>query len=545
MYSQNASPAPNVFTVEAWFQTTDKTGGKIVGFGNSRTGQSNTYDRHVYMDAQGRVIFGVNSSLKRTVSSATGLTTASGTTSPPRSARPVWPCTSTASWSARGPTRRPGRPTTATSASAVTAVGRVDSWFNGQLDDVALYTTALPADRVANHFSVGSTGQPVNLAPDARFASSATYLDATFDATGSVDTDGTIASYAWTFGDGGTATGASPTHLYGAAGTYPVTLTVTDDDGTTDTATAQVTVLAPPPNVLPSAVLAATADGLAVSVDSTGSGDADGHIVTYTWDFGDGSSETGATAAHVYAADGTYTVRLDGDRRAWRHRHGRAAAHRVRAVIVAADAFNRTVIGGLGSADVGGAWTAAYNAVRQSVAPGTGTLTMVPGAQVGSYLNGVAENRADLVTTLSLGQAPTGNGLNVLFTGRRVAVNQEYRLRLRFQANGTVYAGLTKLAGSSTDVLIGSEVALTGTYTAGTALRVRLVVTSAADGTTQLSARVSPATAPEPTAWTLTGTDSTASLQAPGGVGVTSYMAGNAVGTLAVNLSGLEVRRVR
>ncbi|TFV90712.1 PKD domain-containing protein [Blastococcus sp. CT_GayMR16] len=545
VYSQNATPAPNTFTVEAWFQTTDRTGGKIVGFGNSRTSQSNTYDRHVYMDAQGRVIFGVNSSLKRTVSSATGLNDGKW--------HHVAASLSPAGMALYVDGKLVGSRADTTTGSSYNGYLRIggdrswsgDSWFNGQIDDVALYTAALPADRVANHFSLGSTGKPLNLAPDARFSSAATYLDATFDATSSVDTDGSVASYAWTFGDGGTATGATPTHPYAAAGTYPVTLTVTDDDGATDTATAQVTVLAPPPNVTPTAVLAATSDGLAVSVNSTGSGDADGHIVTYTWDFGDGSSESGATATHVYAADGTYTVRLT----VTDERGGTGTAEQQLSVfapvIVAADAFNRTVTGGLGTADVGGAWTAAYNAVRQSVAPGTGTFTMVPGAQVGSFLNGVAENRADLVTTLSLAQAPTGNGLNVLFTGRRVAVNQEYRLRLRFQANGTVYAGFTKLAGTGTDVLVGSEVTLPGTYTAGTALRVRLVVTSGADGTTQLSARVSPATASEPTAWTLTATDSTASLQAPGGVGVNAYMAGNAVGTLAVNLSGLEVRRVR
>jgi PKD repeat protein len=418
-----------------------------------------------------------------------------------------------------------------------------DSWFDGQIDDVALYPTALPVDRVANHHSLGSTGKALNLAPDARFTSAATYLDATFDATGTVDTDGTIASYAWTFGDGGTATGATPVHSYAAAGTYPVTLTVTDDDGATDTATAQVTLVAQPPNQLPTAVLAATVDGLAVSVNSTGSGDADGQIVSYAWDFGDGASETGATASHVYAADGTYTVRLT----VTDDRGGRTTTSQdvtVKApVIVAADAFGRTVTGGFGTADIGGAWTAAYNAIRQSVSPGTGTFTMVPGAQVGSYLNDVAETRTDLVTTLTLGQAPTGNGLNVLFTGRKVALNQEYRLRLRFQANGTVYAGLTKLSGTSADVLIGSEVTLPA-YTAGTALRVRLVVTG--DGTTtQLSARISPASAPEPaTGWTLTATHTTAALQAPGSVGVAAYMAGNAVGTLAVNLSALEVRQV-
>ncbi len=60
-----------------------------------------------------------------------------------------------------------------------------------------------------------------------------------FDSSGSSDPDGTIESYAWAFGDGATSTAASPTHVYAASGTYQVTLTVTDNAGSKDSATAQ------------------------------------------------------------------------------------------------------------------------------------------------------------------------------------------------------------------------------------------------------------------------------------------------------------------
>ena len=59
---------------------------------------------------------------------------------------------------------------------------------------------------------------------------------------GSSDPDGTIASYAWDFGDGGTATGATASHTYTVAGDYTITLTVTDDDGDTDQASRAVSV---------------------------------------------------------------------------------------------------------------------------------------------------------------------------------------------------------------------------------------------------------------------------------------------------------------
>ena len=71
-------------------------------------------------------------------------------------------------------------------------------------------------------------------------------LDCTGDGTSSTDADGTIASYAWNWGDGAPTTGADVrTHTYSAAGTYTVTLTVTDDDGDTSAVTQDVTV-APP-----------------------------------------------------------------------------------------------------------------------------------------------------------------------------------------------------------------------------------------------------------------------------------------------------------
>ena len=63
-----------------------------------------------------------------------------------------------------------------------------------------------------------------------------------FDATRSSDLDGTIASYSWDFGDGGTATGASPRHTYTAEGNYSVKLTVTDDKGVPASVTQALTV---------------------------------------------------------------------------------------------------------------------------------------------------------------------------------------------------------------------------------------------------------------------------------------------------------------
>ena len=84
-------------------------------------------------------------------------------------------------------------------------------------------------------------GSPGNTAPVANFTSTANGLTVQFTDT-STDSDGSIASRSWNFGDGTTSTAANPSKTYAAAGTYTVTLTVTDDDGASNTRTASVTV---------------------------------------------------------------------------------------------------------------------------------------------------------------------------------------------------------------------------------------------------------------------------------------------------------------
>jgi PKD repeat protein len=65
----------------------------------------------------------------------------------------------------------------------------------------------------------------------------------TFDSSASSDPDGTIVSFAWSFGDGGTASVPSPTHTYVASGSYSVQLTVTDNGGRTAQVTRTVTIV--------------------------------------------------------------------------------------------------------------------------------------------------------------------------------------------------------------------------------------------------------------------------------------------------------------
>ncbi len=87
---------------------------------------------------------------------------------------------------------------------------------------------------------------PPNVLPNAAFDSQCTDLRCGFDSSTSSDPDGDVASYAWDFGDGETSNAPNPSHLYTTAGDHMVQLTVTDNDGATNSVSHQVTVADPP-----------------------------------------------------------------------------------------------------------------------------------------------------------------------------------------------------------------------------------------------------------------------------------------------------------
>jgi KaiC/GvpD/RAD55 family RecA-like ATPase/PKD repeat protein len=133
-----------------------------------------------------------------------------------------------------------------------------------------------------------------------------------FNASGSYDPDGTITSYFWEFGDETNATGVAVSHQYSQWGNYTVTLTVRDDDESSNATSLNETIISW--STVASFTILPTHPSLGDSVtfNASSSYDLGGTIERYRWIFGDGNtSETSASIiAHSYSASGDFNVTL-------------------------------------------------------------------------------------------------------------------------------------------------------------------------------------------------------------------------------------------
>jgi PKD repeat protein len=163
------------------------------------------------------------------------------------------------------------------------------------------------------------SNQPPSATASATPTSGTAPLLVTFTGTGT-DSDGTIASYAWTFGDGGTSALQNPTHSFASAGSFTASLTVTDNNGATGSSSVIITVSAPvnqPPVANAGADQINRDPGVTVQLNGTASSDPDGSITSYQWTQTAGTTVTltGAnTATPSFVAPGnttaTYTFTL-------------------------------------------------------------------------------------------------------------------------------------------------------------------------------------------------------------------------------------------
>ena len=169
--------------------------------------------------------------------------------------------------------------------------------FVGHDNEVPAWYSVTVSYEEKVHASFTPTSQTVALGTAASFDASSSYVD-----------EGSIVSYGWDFGDGATGTGVTVSHTYSSEGCYNVVLAVTDNIGRTGFAGGTACAA----GALPTADAGGpytVAELIPLTFDGSGSFDAEG-IVSYEWDFGDGTSGEGVSPSHAYATPGERTVTL-------------------------------------------------------------------------------------------------------------------------------------------------------------------------------------------------------------------------------------------
>ncbi len=305
------------------------------------------------------------------------------------------------------------------------------------------------------------------------------------------------------------------------AGPHTYKVRATDPFGNAHTSPPVSITIAGTGNAQPVASFTTSVNASSVSVNAGASSDADGTIASYAWQWGDGQTGTGVTASHTYAGAGTYTATLTVTDNAG----GQGATSRTVTignppVVLASDGFGRTVASGLGSADIGGAWST--NGSSFSVTGGQGVVSVaVAGQGPWAQLGGVASTATDLTAGIRMDKLVNTGAAYVGTIGRRVGTS-DYRLKLRIAPTGavTIYA----IRSSGGETTLASLVVPGLTYTAGARLNTRVQVTGTSP--TTIRGKVWLSTAAEPGAWQVTGTDTTAALQSAGSVGLFTFVSG-------------------
>lgn len=180
-------------------------------------------------------------------------------------------------------------------------------------DDVGVYLVTLLVtdtfDEVDTDTCIISI---INRLPTASFSyspSAPTFEDQVNFYDTSTDYDGSLVSWFWEFGDEQTSEEKNPIHKYEDKGTYNVKLTVTDNDGASNTTIDAIEIVNIPPTsnftYFPSnPVMGENIQFTDKSIDP------ENKLTTWAWDFGDGYTASTEDASHKYEEGGTYTITL-------------------------------------------------------------------------------------------------------------------------------------------------------------------------------------------------------------------------------------------
>jgi PKD repeat protein len=133
-----------------------------------------------------------------------------------------------------------------------------------------------------------------------------------FDASAKDPEGEPLVDYAWSFGDNFSGRGKTTSHPYSSVGTYNVTLSVVDSLGQTTRVTKTIELKNHPPTASFTGSSGGKNSGV-INFDASASSDPERDTLTYSWNFGDGSTGSGVTTSHRYTKAGQYTVTLSVD----------------------------------------------------------------------------------------------------------------------------------------------------------------------------------------------------------------------------------------
>ncbi len=255
----------------------------------------------------------------------------------------------------------------------------------------------------------------------------------------------------------------------------------------------------------------------------------------WSWDFGDGTSSIQQNPTKTYAQAGDYNVSLTVT-------NGGGSDSTSQLITVAplpsgtthaADGFGRTQ-SGWGSADLGGSYSLQGQATNYAVGNGVGTMQVSAANQTRhALLSNVSATDVDIRFRVAVNKVAAGGNYLVYAVARRTG-NSEYRPRVVFNSNGTIAVNASVLSNGSESSL-GAPVVVPGLAQAADSwVWFRAQVTGT--GTTTIRVKAWADGQAEPAGWTFTATNSQASLQGAGSVGLRVWL-GGAVSNAPVVLS--------
>ena len=189
----------------------------------------------------------------------------------------------------------------------------------------------------------------------------------------------------------------------------------------------------------------------------------------------------------------------------------------------ASDDFGRTVDNGWGGATVGGGWTLAGTAADFHVTGTAGTMALPASrAYRAAFLNTISVTDVDLTFRVATSKTAAGGPQYIYSAVRRVSAGNFYRVTMRIEPNGKVFVGASTVI-DNTETGIGSEVRVAQMIHGADAF-IRLRAQLSGTSPTSIRVRAWADGATEPSSWQYTATNSTASLQVAGEVGLESYL---------------------